>query len=160
MIHLRSDGLSRFAPRIRDERGVGLVELLIALLVLNIGLFATLGAFSSGALALARASHVSTASALADKQMEAFRDMSYNNIPTTAGSTVVSASTSPASPDGHTYLVAWSPGSTFTGSVNVKGLQLKVYYGSVAVASKLLVTTSSTFSQCAQDMTSTACGGS
>lgn len=157
VIDLRSNRLSRLVARIRDERGVGLVELLIALIVLNIGLFATLGAFTSGGLALQRASHVSTASAIADKQMEAFRDMPYSSIPTTAGSTVVSGS---ASPDGNAYLVAWSPGTTFTGSVNVKGLQLKVYFGSTAVASKLLVTTSSTFSQCAQDMSSTACGGS
>jgi Tfp pilus assembly protein PilV len=157
MIDLRSNGLNRFQARIRDERGVGLVELLIALLVLNVGLFATLGAFTSGALALQRASHVSTASAIADKQIEAFRDVAYNSIPTSAGSTLVTGS---ASPDGHAYFVAWTPGSTFSGSVNVKGLTLKVYYGSAIDASKLLVTSSSTFSQCAQDMSSTACGGS
>ena len=155
MIHLRSTGLSRFLARIRDERGVGLVELLIALLVLNIGLFATLGAFTSGALALRRASHVSTASALADKQMEAFRDMSYSAIPT-SGSNLVSGA---ASPDGNPYLVTWSPGTTFSGSVNVLGLTLHVYFGQVVDPSKLLVTTSSTFSKCAQDQSSSACGG-
>jgi Tfp pilus assembly protein PilV len=157
VIDLRSNRLSRFVARLRDERGVGLVELLIALIVLNVGLFATLGAFTSGGLALRRASHVSTASAIADKQMEAFRDASYSSIPTTAGSTLVSGTNSP---DGNAYFVAWAPGSTFSGSTNVKGLTLKVYFGSAAVASKLLVTTSSTFSQCAQDMSSTACGGS
>ena len=157
MIGLRSSRLSRFVARLRDERGVGLVELLIALIVLNVGLFATLGAFTSGGLALQRASHVSTASAIADKQMEGFRDGLYSSIPTTAGSTLVSGA---ASPDGNAYLVAWTPGSTFSGSANVKGLTLNVYFGSTAVASKLLVTTSSTFAQCAQDMSSTACGGS
>jgi Tfp pilus assembly protein PilE len=157
VIVFRSNGLSRLGARIRDERGVGLVELLIALVVLNVGLFATLGAFTSGGLALQRASHVSTASAIADQEMESFRNVPYTSIPTTAGSTLVSGG---ASPDGNAYFVAWTPGTTFSGSTNVKGLTLKVYFGSTAVASKLLVTTSSTFSQCAQDMTSTACGGS
>src|SRR4029078_1424860 len=58
---------SRFAARLREDRGVGLIELLIALLVLNIGIFATFAAFTSGAVALRHASHVSTATALADK---------------------------------------------------------------------------------------------
>ncbi|HZC75181.1 MAG TPA: hypothetical protein VE220_04330 [Gaiellaceae bacterium] len=160
MIGLRSSRLSRFVARLRDERGVGLVELMIALIVLNVGLFATLGAFTSGGLALQRASHVSTASAIADKQIEAFRDGPYSSIPTTAGSLPVNASTTPASPDGNAYLVTWTPGTTFSGSTNVEGLNLKVYSGSTALASKLLVTTSSTFAKCAQDMSSTACGGS
>ena len=91
MIHLRSTGLSRFLARIRDGRGVGLDELLMALLVLNIGLFATLGAFTSGALALQRASHVSTASAIADRYMECFRDVSFANTqwPNTPGATAL-----------------------------------------------------------------------
>ena len=70
----------RLVARLRREDGIGLVELLIALLVLNIGIFATLAAFTSGALALRRASHTSTASAIADKYMECFRDASYTNI--------------------------------------------------------------------------------
>jgi Tfp pilus assembly protein PilV len=160
VIGLQNNRLSPFVARLRDERGVGLVELLIALIVLNVGLFATLGAFTSGGLALQRASHVSTASAIADRQMETFRDGPYSGIPTTAGSLAVNASTTPASPDGNAYLVTWTPGSTFSGSTNVKGLTLNVYSGSTALASKLLVTTSSTFSRCAQDMSSTACGGS
>lgn len=160
MTGLPGNGLSRFRARIRDERGVGLVELLIALIVLNVGLFATLAAFTSGGLALQRASHVSTASAIADRQMEAFRDGPYSGVPITAGSRQINASTTPASPDGNAYLVTWTPGTTFSGSTNVIGLNLYVYSGSAALASKLLVTTSSTFSQCAQDMSSTACGGS
>jgi Tfp pilus assembly protein PilV len=156
MIGLRSNGLSRFGARIRDERGVGLVELLIALLVLNVGLFATLGAFTSGALALRRASHVSTASAIADKYMECFRDASFANVRWAPGAPCYS--TSVTGPDGRPY----SLGATVSyqpppGPTSIKLVTLTVR--DVHDNNKLLVTTSSTFSQCAQDMSSTACGG-
>lgn len=71
----------RIARRLAtDARGFGLVELLIALMILNIGIFATVAAFNSGALALRRANKVSTASVLADKQMELYRALLYSNI--------------------------------------------------------------------------------
>lgn len=64
----------------RDEAGFGLMELLIALVVLNIGILATVAALNSGAFALQRASKLSTASALADAQMELFRALRYEAI--------------------------------------------------------------------------------
>jgi type II secretory pathway pseudopilin PulG len=63
-----------------EERGFGLVELLIALTLLNVGILALVAAFNSGSLALQRASKTSTASALADKQMELYRSILYDNI--------------------------------------------------------------------------------
>src|SRR5207244_4832043 len=63
---------NRLVAKLRGEDGLGLVELLIALLVLNVGIFATLGAFTSAATAINRASHVSTASAVADKHVETY----------------------------------------------------------------------------------------
>jgi type II secretory pathway pseudopilin PulG len=66
--------------RARDESGFGLIELLMAMVMLNIGILAIVAAFSSGNRALARASSVSTAAALADKQMEAYRGLIYDNI--------------------------------------------------------------------------------
>jgi type II secretory pathway pseudopilin PulG len=65
---------------LREERGFGLIELLIALTLLNVGILAMVAAFNSGALALQRASKASTGSALADKQMELYRSMLYDNI--------------------------------------------------------------------------------
>ncbi|HEX6951266.1 MAG TPA: hypothetical protein VF124_00565 [Gaiellaceae bacterium] len=176
MIGLRSNGLSRFVARVRDERGVGLVELLIALLVLNIGLFATLGAFTSGALALQRASHVSTAAAISDRYMECFRDVSFANVqwPSTSGATALAgtpcaATTAPGSgglqyaavtgPDNRQYsvnaTVSYQPPP---GPSSLKLVTLTVTDVTHGL-NKLLVTTSSTFSQCAQDLSSTACGG-
>ena len=60
--------------RLRSERGFGLIELLMAMVMLNIGVLAIVAAFNSGMFALNRASQISTASALADSQMELPRD--------------------------------------------------------------------------------------
>jgi Tfp pilus assembly protein PilV len=158
MIDLRSNRLSRFHARIRDERGVGLVELLIALLVLNVGLFATLGAFTSGALALQRASHVSTASSIADQEMEKLRDSSYATI--SALQTPQVTNPWPNAPDSRAYKVeVQATPFTPTGGQQIEQVTVKVTDVTHSL-NRLLVTTSSTFSQCAQDMTSTACGGS
>ena len=78
-IRLRAE-FCHLARRVAADRGFGIVELLIALMVLNIGVFATFAAFNSGALALRRASHIATASAIADKQMELYRSLLYTNL--------------------------------------------------------------------------------
>lgn len=62
------------------EGGFGLVELIIAMTVLNIGLLALVAALNSGALALSRASRLSTAATLADQQMELYRGLTYASI--------------------------------------------------------------------------------
>jgi type II secretory pathway pseudopilin PulG len=66
--------------RARDESGFGLLELLMAMVMLNVGVLAIVAAFSSGNAALARASRISTAAALADTQMEVYRGLIYDNI--------------------------------------------------------------------------------
>lgn len=52
----------------------------MAMVMLNVGILAIVGAFNSGALALARASRASTAAALAETQLELFRGLKYTNI--------------------------------------------------------------------------------
>src|SRR5947207_5955777 len=74
-----------FVRRLRSEKGFGMLELLMAMTVLNIGILAIVAAFNSGALALSRASRASTATALADTQMELFRGIKYANIQQTTG---------------------------------------------------------------------------
>jgi Tfp pilus assembly protein PilV len=66
--------------RAREESGFGLLELLMAMVMLNVGVLAIVAAFSSGNAALARASRVSTAAALANKQIEIYRGQDYDNI--------------------------------------------------------------------------------
>jgi type II secretory pathway pseudopilin PulG len=57
-----------------------MLELLMAMVMLNVGILAVVASFSSGTTALARASRVSTAAALAEKQMEVYRGAKYANI--------------------------------------------------------------------------------
>lgn len=148
VIGLRGDRWNRLATRLRDERGVGLVELLIAMLVLNLGIFATLGAFTSGAVAIRNASRISTAAAIADKQMEAFRNTAYANITASGPANVTGA-------DGRTYAVtvtvstgSQKTGVTYNGSTSVKLVTITV--NDPANSNKLLGTWSSTFSRCDQ----------
>jgi Tfp pilus assembly protein PilV len=66
--------------RLRSEQGFGLIELLMAMVMLNIGILAIVAAFNSSMFALNRASRISTASALADSQMELYRALTYSAI--------------------------------------------------------------------------------
>lgn len=66
--------------RVRGDRGFGLIELLAAMTMLNVGILAIVAAFSSGTVAIKRASRISTATALADQQMELYRALTYGAI--------------------------------------------------------------------------------
>lgn len=72
--------MKRSVARLRSQEGFGLVELMVSMVMLNIGLLAIVAAFNSGALALKRAGEVSTASVLADKQMELYRALKYTQL--------------------------------------------------------------------------------
>jgi prepilin-type N-terminal cleavage/methylation domain-containing protein len=67
-------------PRLRREEGFTLVELLIAMIVLTIGILALVAAYTSGYVALNRATRVSSARMVADAQMERFRALQYSAI--------------------------------------------------------------------------------
>jgi Tfp pilus assembly protein PilV len=66
--------------KLRSEQGFGLIELLMAMVMLNVGILALVAAFQSGAFALRRSSHISTAASLADSQMELYRALTYSQI--------------------------------------------------------------------------------
>jgi prepilin-type N-terminal cleavage/methylation domain-containing protein len=72
--------------RLHDESGFGLIELLIAMTVLSVGILATVAAFTSGTFALQRAGKLSTATAVADAQMERYRAIKYEVIALTQSS--------------------------------------------------------------------------
>ena len=57
-----------------------MIELLMAMTMLNIGILALVAAFNSGAFALRKSGMASTASALADQQMELYRLNTYTAI--------------------------------------------------------------------------------
>lgn len=68
------------SARTRGEQGFALVEMLIAIVIINIGLLAILLALTSGVAALRRSAETSTASAVADKQLERYRALPYSSI--------------------------------------------------------------------------------
>ena len=72
--------MTKLIQRLRSEEGFGLVELLISLVVLNVGILAIVAGFNGGSLALLRASEISTASTLGDKQVELYRAITYGAI--------------------------------------------------------------------------------
>ena len=67
-------------PRARDESGFALVEMLAAIVVINIGLLAILLSLTSGMTTLRRSAETSTASAIADRQLERYRAVAFGSI--------------------------------------------------------------------------------
>jgi Tfp pilus assembly protein PilV len=98
--------------RLREQCGFGLIELLIAMFMLNIGLLAVVAAFNSGIVTLQRASRVTTASVLADQQMERYREITYANIRLdTAAATTADGDTTYRSDTARTYPAAMVTGT-------------------------------------------------
>ncbi len=87
----------RLRALVRDERGFGLIELLAAMIVLAIGILALFAMFESGIRQLTRASTVTTAGAMADKEMESYRAIKYHSIG--LPDSLVLAATAPYSSD-------------------------------------------------------------
>jgi prepilin-type N-terminal cleavage/methylation domain-containing protein len=66
--------------RLRQEDGFTLIELTIAMAVLTLGILSLVAAYSSGYVAMKRATRLSSAQLLADSQMERFRAIPYGSI--------------------------------------------------------------------------------
>ena len=72
--------LRRLSGRTADERGFGLVELLIALTILTVAVGALVTAFGASAVSLRRAGQKGTALSLADTQMEKYRTRTFTGV--------------------------------------------------------------------------------
>ena len=66
--------------RARSEGGFGMIELLAAMTVMLIGIFAVFGVFQAGIVQIRRASTLTTAAAIADSEIEKFRAIKYEAI--------------------------------------------------------------------------------
>lgn len=71
---------ARLVARLRAEEGLGLVELLIALVVMNVAIFALMGAFGASTASVIRAGRVGTGTVLAERQLELYRGMLWTSI--------------------------------------------------------------------------------
>jgi Tfp pilus assembly protein PilE len=129
----------------RNEDGIGLIELLIALLVLNVGIFATFAAFTSAATTLRRSSRISTAAAIVDQEIEALHSMNYSQILSVSQT----AFTWPNAPDGGQYTV-----QVTLGAGQVTGGSAKIQQATVTATNSLdpraKATNVTTFSRCTQ----------
>lgn len=72
--------LRTITARLRSDAGFGLVEMVIALTLLSVGMFALIATYSSGSTALLRASRIGSAGVVADTQMERYRALRYDEI--------------------------------------------------------------------------------
>jgi prepilin-type N-terminal cleavage/methylation domain-containing protein len=90
--------MRRLKTRLRADEGMTLIELLIAMTILSIGIAALVAGFSSGVVAINHSRLTSTAGSLADKEMERYRQASFDSLPTTP-----QAPTTPPGPEGHNY---------------------------------------------------------
>jgi Tfp pilus assembly protein PilV len=66
--------------RVRSQHGFALIELLAAIVMINVGILAILLTMNSGVVTLRRSAELSTAAAVADKHMERFRAIPFNQI--------------------------------------------------------------------------------
>ena len=66
--------------RLRNQQGFALIEMLAAIVVINIGLLAILLALNSGMVTLRHSAESSTASAVADQQIERSRALAFAAI--------------------------------------------------------------------------------
>jgi type II secretory pathway pseudopilin PulG len=73
------------ASRSGDEHGFALIELLFAMVLLNVAILALVGAFQVGAVAIGRSASTSRGTVVADKVMEVYRDLRNCGIYLTAG---------------------------------------------------------------------------
>lgn len=64
-------------PRLSDEAGFGLIEILLAIIFTTVAIMVLVSGFASATVAINRASRISTAGVIADSQMERFRSMTY-----------------------------------------------------------------------------------
>ena len=102
------------APHIREEAGIGLVELLVAMVVMSIGIMALVAGFSSGQKAVVRAHNASSAASVADAKMESYRALAYDAIALTPGCFASAGCAPTVTPetagDGRTYSMEVSIG--------------------------------------------------
>jgi Tfp pilus assembly protein PilV len=81
--------------RLRENGGFGLIELLIAMMVMTVALFAFLAAFTVGISTLRRSGSIATASALASSQLDLYRALTYAAITLDATSVAATDSAIP-----------------------------------------------------------------
>jgi type II secretory pathway pseudopilin PulG len=112
-----------FDLRARGEHGFGMIELLAAMTVMLIGIFAVFAVFQAGMVQIRRASKVTTAAAVADSEIEKYRAIRFDSI----GLTDTSVAAADATYKGNSaYKADTSPTTTLSGAMSASQLTLPV----------------------------------
>jgi prepilin-type N-terminal cleavage/methylation domain-containing protein len=83
--------------KLDDERGFGLIELIMAMTIMTVALIALIGAFVAGEVSLGHSSDERTAGTIAEQQLELYRATNYCQIALT-GDAAGNLTPTPASP--------------------------------------------------------------
>lgn len=94
--------------KLRKDDGFGLIELVIAMAVMNVVVLSLFAAFNAGAFSLQRANRISTAETIADRQMELYRGHLYESIGLHSGLITAAEVTGDGT---HTGDTAWAGGA-------------------------------------------------
>lgn len=108
--------MSRLRRIACEDAGLGLIELVIAIAMINIAIMAMFAMFQSGALSILRASQVSNGSVVAEKQAELYRAFLYKDI--ILNDSLVAAAASDAI---HTSAPEWVSAATQISSGSCSG---------------------------------------
>jgi len=100
-----------------------MIELLAAMTVMLIGIFAVYGVFQAGIVQIRRASTVTTAAALADAEMEKYRAIRFDSIGLADADVLATDATYKGQ---STYAADTSPTTTLTGSGITSSSQLTI----------------------------------
>jgi prepilin-type N-terminal cleavage/methylation domain-containing protein len=109
---------------VRDERGFGMIELLCAMTVMLIGIFAVYAVFQAGIVQIRRASTITTAAAVADAEMEKYRAIRYDSIG--LADTDVAATDATYKADTSLYQAETSPSTTVASAMTASQLTVPV----------------------------------
>ncbi len=102
----------RLRQRFASERGMGMVELVIAMFLLAVAVSALVTTFASSAVSLRRAAQKGTALTLADTQMEWYRRLPFTSIRIDGSSCTAGAVDCVGIPTSGTYVTAHSSDGT------------------------------------------------
>jgi type II secretory pathway pseudopilin PulG len=114
--------LRRIHARIRAEQGFGMIELLAAMTVMLIGIFAVFTVFQAGMVQIRRASKVTTAAAIADSEIEKYRAIRYDSI----GLASADLATADATYQAETAYLTDSPSTTLASAMTSTQLTMSV----------------------------------
>ena len=114
----------------QNERGMSLIEVLVAVLILGLALVPLMSTFASGSLFATRARHEVKALNLAQSKLEEIK-----NLPASSVASVTSPAAFPGNP-GYSYQL-----SVAGGVYNLKTVTVSVYYQDGSTPKELVLTT-------------------